>query len=567
MGEVSVGEALVRGLKAEGVRYVFGLPGGHTLPLYDALYHTPEIRHILVRHEAHAAAMAAGHAQLTGKPGIVCVTAGPGATNLVTSVAEAFIGALPMIIIAGRGPTRNAHRGASQEIDHTAIFAPITKWAVRIDRPDLALECLRQAFVIAKSGKPGPVLIDVPQDIFWSTVEMGDYRPVGAIAKVRGDAGRIMQAATVLMNARRPLIVAGGGAMAADSAPQVRALAERLAIPVATTLAGRGILPDDHPLAAGGLGHHRQAITARLLPEADVVLGLGCRFEQQETNWKPGYVPDSTATYIQVDLDPTEIGRSVVPQIGIIGDAALVVEDLLAALDAAGAPDLTARFVQEARVQALLSDKAALMKTIDAAAGSRDTPIHPLQIIRAVREVFPPSTILGVDVGVIAQAMGGTFPYMPVYDPRSMVVASSFYGMGFATSALPVAKLVHPDRPAVGFVGDGSFSMVDNILPLAAEYGLPVTYCIFNDNALGSIRDTQTDRCDGRYIGTSFSLHPDFAALARACHCHGERVEDPERVRGAIEEAKAANDRGKPAVLDFAVASERTQASGEFFRP
>lgn len=566
MNRVSAGQAIVDALAAEGARFVFGMPGGHTLPIYDALYERPEIRHVLVRHEAHAAALAAGFAQLTGEPGIVCVTAGPGATNLVTSVAEAFVGALPMIIFAGRGNTRNAHRGASQEIDQVTIFRPMTKWAIRVDRPDLILETVRQAFTIARSGKPGPVLIDLPQDVLAAQIDVEPYRPVGRPPRLRGDLDPIKAAAQALASAKSPVIVAGGGTIASGAAAELRQLAERLAIPVITTLSGRGSLPDDHALAAGGLGHHRQAITKRLLPEADVVLGLGCRFEQQETNWKPDYLPGKAATYIQVDIDPNEIGRSVVPAIAVVGDIRLVLQDLLGELASAGAPDLTERFVHEARVERLAGEVTQLEGDVERMAASTRSPISPMRIIRSIRRAFPRDTTIGIDVGVLAQGMGGAFPYMKIFEPRTTIVPSSFYGMGYVSSALPVARLVHPDRYAVGLVGDGSFGMVMNILPLAAEHQLPVTWCVLNDSALGSIKDSQQHGYNGRYIGTEFALQPDFAAIAQACNCFGERVEDPNEVDAALERAKAANRDGRPAVLDFIVAQERLDASVEFFK-
>jgi acetolactate synthase-1/2/3 large subunit len=514
---VSAGQAIVEVLQAERIRFVFGMPGGHTIGIYDALYDAPAIRHILVRHEQHAACLAAGYAQLTGDPAVVCVTAGPGATNLVTAVAEAFVGALPMIIIAGRGATRNAHRGASQEIDQVTIFEPLTKWAVRVDRPDLIVECLRQAFVIARSGKPGPVLLDIPQDVLGSQVEFGHYKPVGAPSRSRGDAAQISAAAQALIAARNPLIVAGGGAIASGAEAEVRALAERFAIPVITTLAGRGIIPDDHPLIAGGLGHHRQAITKKLLPEADVVLGIGTRFEQQETNWKPDYLPAASATYIQIDTDASELGKSVAADIGIVGDAKIVLADLLAEVgDQGPASNLLA---DHPRVKALDTMRAALEVEADTMAASARQPIHPLRVIRTARAVFPRDASVAIDVGVLAQGMGGAFPYFKIFGPRQTIVPSSFYGMGFSAAAAPVAKLVRPNHPAVCFVGDGSFNMVMNIMPMAAEYGLPVTWCILDDQALGSIRDIQQTYFNGRYIGTEFSFQPDFGKVAEACGC------------------------------------------------
>jgi acetolactate synthase-1/2/3 large subunit len=565
MTKITAGRAVVEVLKAEGVKFIFGMPGGHTIGIYDALYGQQEISHVLVRHEQHAASMAAGYAQLTGEPGVCCVTAGPGATNLVTSIAEAFVGALPIVIIAGRGATRNAHRGASQEIDQVRIFGPITKWGIRVDRPDLIVESLRQAFNIARSGKPGPVLVDIPQDILASVIEFADYRPVGKPSGSRGDTGQIAVAAAALLSAKNPVIVSGGGAVASGAAAEVKRLAETLAIPVITTLAGRGILPDDHALAAGGLGHHRQAITKQLLPNADVVLAIGARFEQQETNWKPDYLPAPGATFIQVDVDPVEIGKSVVAAIGIVGDARRVLQDLLEEIDKAGAAGRSNDAGARQRINDLERARAELESEIAVMVASGARPIHPMRVLRKIRDAFPRDATVGIDVGVLAQGMGGAYPYFKIYQPRATIVPSSFYGMGFVASAFPVARLVYPDRPAVCLVGDGSFQMVMNILPVAAELKLGVTWCILNDGALGSIRDIQTQHFSEHYIGTEFVLDLDFAGLAQSCGCHGERIEDPRDIEKALQRAMAANAAGKPAVLDFVVATERLKGSVEFF--
>jgi len=564
MSTISAGQAIVRVLEAEGVQAVFGIPGGHTLPIYDALYDTPGIRHVLVRHEQVAASMAAGYAQLTGEPGVCCATAGPGATNLVSGIAEAYIGALPVIILAGRGSTATTHRGASQEIAQEQLFRPITKWAVRVDRADLIVDVLRQAFTVARSGKPGPVLVDLPRDLLTQQVQFPAYRPVGRPPATRAEPERLRAAAATLLEAQRPLVVAGGGVIASGAWHEVRHIAEALQAPVLTTLAGRGSLPDDHPLAAGGIGHHRTWLGKQLLPEADVVLGLGCRFEEQETNWRPSYLPDPAARYIQVDIDAAEIGRSVAPAIGIVGDIRLLLEELLQFVGSKSLVAAAARS-QKARLQQLARDKKKLAAEAGRMAASEQRPIHPLRVIGAVRDVFPRDASVAIDVGVLAQGMGGAFPYFKVFEPRSLIVPSSFYGMGFSASALPVAKLVHPQRPAVGFVGDGSFQMIMNVLPVAAEYRLPVTWCVLNDRALGSIWDGQRAAYGNRVIATTFEVQPDFAAIARACHCYGERIEDPADVTPALERALEANGRGVPAVLDFIVARERLEGSVEFF--
>ncbi len=556
MEELTAGRAIVEMWRAEGVRHVFGLPGGHVISIYDALYDTPEIRHVLVRHEHAAACMASGYAQLTGEPGVCVVTAGPGATNLATGIAEAYVGSLPLIAIAGRGATANAHRGAAQEIATEQLFAPITKWSVRVDRADLVWEVIHEAFAIARNGKPGPVYIDIPRDLLDTEIERRAYLPVGPPARPSADPYRVGEVATLLAGAERPLIVAGGGVIAAGAWKELGELAELLAAPVITTLAGRGSIPDDHPLSVGGLGAHRNRLSKRLLAEADVVLGLGCRFEEMETNWRPGFVPGPDALYIQVDIDAAELGRSIPAHLGVVGDIRAVLDQLLETLNAHGVAPTYVDYAPEL---------AAIDAEIDELAARTERPIHPVRVIRAIREVFPRETTVAIDVGAITQHIAGGHPFFKVFEPRSLIVPSSFYGMGFASAGLPAAKLARPLAPAVGLVGDGSFQMVMNVLPVAAENNLPVTWCVFNDHALGSIWDIQEHRLEKRILGTEFTVQPDFAKVAEACGCRGERVEDPAEVEPALRRALEANGSGVPAVIDFQVARERLVQTFEHF--
>jgi acetolactate synthase-1/2/3 large subunit len=334
---------------------------------------------------------------------------------------------------------------------------------------------------------------------------------------------------------------------------------------VLTSLAGRGSIPDDHPLSVGGLGAHRNRVSKRLLGEADVVLGLGCRFEEMETNWSPGAVPAPDATYIQVDIDPVEIGRSVPAQVGIVGDVGAVLEQLLAALEGSAALLEPGAYADHPRVRAAADELAHVQADAARHIEADRRPMHPLRPIAAAREAFPREAILAVDVGCSAQHIAGATPYFKVYEPRCTIVPSSFYGMGFVAAALPAARLVHPDRPAICFVGDGSFQMALHILPVAAEYELGVTWCVLNDRSLGSIRDIQEYRFGGRMLGTDFALQPDFAAIARACGCHGEQVDDPDDVDGAFGRALAANERGVPAVVDVSVSRERLLGTLEHY--
>jgi acetolactate synthase-1/2/3 large subunit len=561
---VTAGRVVVEVLKAEGVGWVFGLPGGHTLGIYDALYDTPEVRHILVRHEQAAANMAAAYAQLTGEPGVCLATAGPGVTNLISGIAEAYMGALPIVAVCGRGPTATAHRGASQELATDRVVAPVTKWSVRVDRADLLVDVLRQAFTIARSGKPGPVLVEIPWDLVGEEVGWDSYLPAGAPSRPAGDAQRVAAAAELLGGARRPIIVAGGGTVASGALAELRELAELLPAPVLTTLAGRGSIPDDHPLSVGGLGVHRNRLSKRLLAEADVVLGLGCRFEEMETNWKPGFVPSPEAGYVQVDVDPAEIGRGVPAQVGVVGDVRAVLGQLAAAVRERERGPPAGAFRDHPRVKEAVAEMAEIDAEVERLAERDQRPMHPLRVIRSVRAAFPREATVAIDIGAITQHMAGGHPYFRVFEPRSLIVPSSFYGMGFAASALPVARLVHPHRPAVGFVGDGSFQMVLHVLPVAAEHRLPVTWCVLNDRALGSIWDGQRRGFGGRIIATEFQVQPDFARIAEACGCYGERVEDPAGVEAALARALAANAGGVPAVLDFAVARERLPQTLEY---
>lgn len=565
MTGVNAGAAVVEVLKAEGVTNIFGMPGGHVIDIYDALERTPEIRHSLVRHEQIAGCLAAGYAQLTGDVGVCLVTAGPGVTNLLTAISEAYLSSLPVIIIAGRGSTATSHRGASQELPTDRIFAPVTKMSVRIDRADLIIDHLRRAFVLARSGKPGPVLLDIPKDLLTQTIDVAPYRVVGPKPRTLAALDDVATAAELLAGAERPLLIAGGGSNASGASERLTELAELLAAPVLTSFSGRGSISDDHPLSAGGLGAHRNRVSRKLLIEADVVLGVGTRFEEMETNYKPDFLPAPDAQYIQLDIDPDEMGRGTVPSLPLVGDARSVLEQLKTELiERHGlSPDRDFRTVP--RIAEIRSELDELEEEARELAREGRKPISPLRVIAEAREVFPKDTNVAIDIGKLAQHMAGAYPYFKIYNERSTIVSSSFYSMGFAAGAAPALRAAHPDEPALCFVGDGSFQMIMSVLPTAAEDKLGVTWCILNDYAIGSIRDIQEYSRGNRIYATEFDVQPDFAALAKASGCYGEFVSEPEEVGPALRRAFDANEKGVPAVLDFSVFRLRLSSTRDHY--
>ena len=564
--DMTAGRAIVEVLKAEGVKAVYGIPGGHVLPIYDGLYDTPEISHFLVRHEQAAASMAAAYAQLTGEAAVCLVTAGPGATNLVTNVAEAFVGALPMVILAGRGATATTFPRRQPGSGYRTGLSPDHQMG-RAHRPGRSHSgCLARGLRRGAQRQAGSSLSRSAARYLAGEdqIRRVTCRPDRA-ARLRGEPERIGAAVGASPASetsadrcwRRHHRVGRFGGAATD-------WPRALSAPVITTLAGRGVIDDDHPLSVGGLGAHRNPLSKRLLAEADVVLSLGARFEEMETNWRAGFVPSPAARVIQVDIDAAEIGRSVPAQLGIVGDIRAVVEDMLVALRG-GEPANRGGFRPNAATQGYAAELKRFAAEIAEQAASQDKPIHPLRVIRAVRQALPREATIAIDVGCLAQHMVGSLPAFPVHLPRSLIVPSSFYGMGFAGSALPVARQVYPDRPAVGFIGDGSFQMMLHVLPVAAEYRLGVTWCVLNDRALGSIRDIQEFGMGNRVIDTDFGVQPDFAKIAEACSCYGEQVTEPAEVDGAIARALAANEKGVPAVLDFIVARARMQQTYEHY--
>lgn len=541
---MNVWQGIVSALKAEKTEYLFGLPGGELF--YDALYDAREIKTILVREESAGPFMAMGYARLSGRPGICFAPAGPGVANLVPGILEAHSACLPVIAIGCSSRRANAGRGAFQEVDQVSILKPITKWNERVTEPDRISWVMRRAFSLATQGRPGPVYVDVPRDTGAKEAAASRYVPAETPLRSSGDPQKIREAAVLLLKARRPVLVAGGGAISSRAFAEVKRLVELLNIPFMTTPCGRGILSEEHPLAFGLVGLYFSEIGEKVYGEADLLITLGSRNEDFQSG-EQRFFPKG-AKYIQVDLDPEEMGRNWIPDVALVGDIKLVLQAIFRELRRGGlkkgkpnprmARLLKAKEVYEARVR-----KECL--------SASSIPLKTKRIVRELYEVFGKDTILANENG--SQDLWSYYwPYYKVGNINSCVAPGEQTCMGGGCSAAIGAKLAMPDRNVVCTTGDGAFQMFMKELATAAQHKAPVTYVVLNNFSLGWIKFAQKNR-GNRFISTDYKVQPDFVKIAQANQCHGERVETPEAIRPALQRALRATRGGIPAVVDFVV--------------
>jgi acetolactate synthase-1/2/3 large subunit len=551
------GSALIKSLELEGVDVIFGLPGGAILPVYDPILDSP-IRHILVRHEQGAGHMAEGYAQATGRPGVAMVTSGPGATNIVTPLADAYMDSIPMVVITGQVPTAAIGTDAFQEVDIVGITRGITKHNELVTEAADIPRAIREAFHIATTGRPGPVLVDIPKDIvdptnprsamewYWpESVDLRGYNPV-----VEGDPALIEAAARLILASERPVIYAGGGILKARGADALRALAELLDIPVVTTLMARGAIPDDHPLCLGMPGMHGNYTAVTSMQESDLLIALGSRFDDRVTGKLDGFAPE--AKIIHVDIDPAELGKVRRPDVGITGDARLVIEELIVALKGLGAPDAQ-------------PDRAAWKQTISGwqekypltyEPSDPGDLLKPQFVLETLRDNTPEDTIVASGVG---QHQMFASQYWTFRHPYTWINSGGAGTMGFSVPAAIGAKVGRPDRMVWAVDGDGCFQMTAQELVTAAAERIPVKVAILNNAYLGMVRQWQEMFYEERYSEVYLSPDlPDYKMWAEAMGCVGMRVESPEEVLPAIEKANSIDDR--PVVIDF-----RTDAREKVF--
>jgi acetolactate synthase-1/2/3 large subunit len=543
-------QSLVRSLETLGVEVVFGIPGGAILPLYDPLMDSSGVRHILVRHEQGGGHAAEGYAHATGRVGVCMATSGPGATNLVTPIADAYMDSVPMVAITGQVPSSSIGTDAFQEADISGITIPITKHNYLVtDAADIP-RTLAEAFHIAGTGRPGPVLVDVSKDALQAMtryampdrIDLPGYRPVA-----RPHGKQVREAARLLVEARRPVLYVGGGVVKARASQELRRLADVTGAPVVTTLMARGALPDSHPQNLGMPGMHGTVAAVTALQKADLIVSLGARFDDRVTGKLASFAPG--ATIVHADIDPAEISKNRVADVPIVGDAKEVIAELVVAVEAENAvgrrPDLGAwwTWLDELRSTYPL--------------GYGPPPqgeVAPQHVISRIGEIAGPEAIYAAGVG---QHQMWAAQFVRYEHPNTWINSGGLGTMGFAVPAAMGAKVGMPDRTVWAIDGDGCFQMTNQELATCVVNDIPIKVAVINNSSLGMVRQWQTLFYEERYSNTDLHTSaggrrvPDFVKLAEAYGCVGLRCERPEDVDATVEKAMSIND--VPVVVDFVV--------------
>ena len=530
--------ALIESLRHEGVEVIFGYPGGQVLPIYDALYDVTDIRHILVRHEQGAAHAADGYARASGKVGVCLATSGPGATNLVTGIATAYMDSIPMVAITGQVPTFAIGKDSFQEADITGITMPITKHNYLLTKAADVPRVLKEAFHIARTGRPGPVLVDFPRDVqtgeldfeYPEKVDLPGYRPTRT-----GHARMVERGAELINSAQRPLIYGGGGVNSADAQKELLKLAEKADIPATMTLLGKGGFPEDHDLYLGMPGMHGTAYANYALHEADVILAVGTRFDDRVTGKLDMFARG--AKFIHVDIDPAEIGKNVAPIVPIVGDVKIVLSALEKKVNAAKHPQWRAT-VEGWKTQYPLRWKGDGLK--------------PQYVIQEIHRATKGDAIIATEVG---QNQMWAAQWYPCKRTRQFISSGGLGTMGYGFPAAIGAQIAHPEAVVWDIAGDGSIQMNIQEMATAVTYGIPVKIAVLNNGYLGMVRQWQTLFFHNRLSHTDIDTGtPDFVKLAEAYGGVELRATNESEAQEAIEKAMAVTDR--PCMVDFRVSRD-----------
>ena len=531
-------QIVCKSLLREGCNVVFGIPGGAILPLYQTLPEFPELRHILVRHEQGASHAADGFARVTGKPGVAFATSGPGATNLVTGIASAQMDSVPMVIVTGQVSKTVIGSDAFQETDITGITLPITKHNYLVMEASEIAGVIKEAFYIANSGRPGPVLGDIPRDVFLQETEYEDPDQVdlpGYSPNFDGHPKQVKKAAQLIKEASKPVILAGHGVLISQASSELKELAEKAQIPVITTLLGISCFPEDHVLWSGWPGMHGMAYASLALDEADLIVSLGMRFDDRITGNPKKFATGSKK--IHVDIDPSEIGKNIAVDVPIVGD----VKEVLIEINKLVQPDVHDSWIR--RIDQLKEEHPSLKLP--------DTDkLLARQVIKDLSDITNGEATIVTGVGQHQMWAAQHYRYKR---PNSFLSSGGSGTMGYEVPAAMGAQVANPDGVVWSIAGDGGFQMTMSELATIVENKLPVKFAILNNGFLGMVRQWQEIFFESSYVSTGYSGNPDFVRLAEAYGIKGIRVTDKSKVKSAINEAM---DHDGPVLIDFIVEQE-----------
>ena len=533
-------KAFVESLKKNKVDIIFGIPGGAIIPIHDELYDTKDIRHILMRHEQCAAHAADGYARASGKVGVCMATSGPGATNLVTGIANAYMDSSPIVAFTGQVPRPFIGKDAFQETDIIGITTPITKYNFQVQKASEIPRIVKAAFYIASTGRPGPVLVDLPKDVqtetdeveFDDDIEIRGYKP-----NYEPHPLQIERATDLLINAERPVIIAGGGVISSGASSELVALAELLLAPVSTTLMGKGCIPEDHPLSLGLLGMHGTLASNLLVSEADVLLAVGMRFSDRTTGKVEKFCLD--AKIIHIDIDTAEIGKNIQSHVPIVADAKRALKAL------------KERLIQKFRKK----ERSTWMNRIKELKQqheemSNKSGMSPPRLLKELRKMLPVDAIITTEVG---QNQMWAALYLKAYRPRTFISSGGLGTMGFGFPASLGAKVACPDVPVVDIAGDGSFLMTEQDLASSVTEKIPVIVIILDNRFLGMVAQWQRLFYDRRYSSIDLGETPDFVKLAEAFGAQGIYVGSLSEFRKAVQTALKSD---VTTVIDVPISSE-----------
>ena len=534
--------ALVEALKKEGVSTVFGIPGGANLPIYDEFYNS-EIHHILCRHEQGAAHMADGFARASGKVGVCMATSGPGATNLVTGIATAYMDSSPIVAITGQVARPVIGKDAFQEVDIIGISTAITKYTFQPMSATEIPDNVKKAFYIAATGRPGPVIIDLPKDVqqekmdipFPETVTLRGYRPVTTPHPLQ-----VEKAVDLLVKAERPVLWGGGGIILSNATEPFRKIAELLMAPVVSSLIGKGCFPENHPLSFGPIGMHGTAEANKLILETDCLLAVGARFSDRSTGRFDEFCAD--AKIIHIDIDPSEIGKNKKVHLPIIGDAKITLTQIY--------ESLKTRIAQKREDSLWFRRVKKIREELRNNTEINGSNLATTLVIKKIREILPPKGILTTEVG--KHQMFAEIHYK-VIEPRTWITSTGLGTMGFGFPAAIGAKVAKPDVPVIDLAGDGSFCMTENSLAVCVEEQIPVIVVIMNNRSLGMVEQWQRIFYNSRFSAVKFEGTPDFGKLAEAYGAIGIKVQSLEEFEKALHYGVVSE---VPTVIDVPIPPE-----------